>query len=724
MALVKNMLLRDRENRQVYRLLDEVPSPDTHDTTATLVVLIDINDARAIPAIWGKQKTLERVADGELIVVEEVRESINLSNLSPAENTKLERRWQLVSALLPHRYRLYDADFRGAEARRLAEAKVASKPFFYTTLRLFWQRGGGKASLVTDYYKCGRPGEKREAVEGAPKPGRPRTIQPGIGVAATALHRVNMRIGWSRAPVGRDGRGLRSAYDWMLITRYSEHVSLEPGDKPGDKPRVTVQNFNAVPTFAQFEYHWKAEHSFETRMLNRMQRRRFELAFKPLLTGTLREVRGPGSRYYIDATILDVYCVSRLNRNRIVGRPTLYVVVDQFSRMIVGIYVGLEPPCWAGAMLALWNCCLDKVVFCKQYDIDIEDAQWPTGHMPVHLMGDRGELTSALSDALSQGFGLDVENARPYAGEAKGVAERAFRTAQAKFGPYMPGYVDKEFSGRGAEPAALRSAMNIHEITRVMILAVLYTNIRVIRDYEGWPEIIAAGVPFVPLSLWHWGVENLRCDSRRYDPAYLMRYLWPQQEMKFSRRSLHFYRGLYYMGADLGRQPWYAKAYIENKTLNAAYHPLDVGSVLVFPQDARTGAFDVSLTRRSQRFDHMAFSEVTALENQSRQQNAAAEWDNLAQRANYDRQIHESVQDARKRAAQQADATLSKAGRLKGIRQNRAQEIDQQTGEVLDATLGQDPTSNLVTGEVKETPEEDAQTLDSVQALIQARQQK
>lgn len=54
------------------------------------------------------------------------------------------------------------------------------------------------------------------------------------------------------------------------------------------------------------------------------------------------ETIGPGSRYQIDATIGDVYLVSEYNRNQIIARPIIYVVIDVFSRMITGVYVGLE----------------------------------------------------------------------------------------------------------------------------------------------------------------------------------------------------------------------------------------------------------------------------------------------------------------------------------------------------------------------------------------------
>lgn len=42
-----------------------------------------------------------------------------------------------------------------------------------------------------------------------------------------------------------------------------------------------------------------------------------------------------------DATVADIYIVSRLSRKPI-GRPVIYTMVDAYSRLITGVYVGLE----------------------------------------------------------------------------------------------------------------------------------------------------------------------------------------------------------------------------------------------------------------------------------------------------------------------------------------------------------------------------------------------
>jgi hypothetical protein len=60
-----------------------------------------------------------------------------------------------------------------------------------------------------------------------------------------------------------------------------------------------------------------------------------------------------------------------LDRKLIIGRPVIYIVIDVFSRLIVGFAVTLEGPSWAGAKLALENAFSDKASYCKQFGINI-----------------------------------------------------------------------------------------------------------------------------------------------------------------------------------------------------------------------------------------------------------------------------------------------------------------------------------------------------------------
>lgn len=75
-------------------------------------------------------------------------------------------------------------------------------------------------------------------------------------------------------------------------------------------------------------------------------------------------------------------------------------IVDVYSRIVTGIYVGLEGPSWFGAMMSLDNMVADKMEFCKQYGIDITEEQWPTYHLPEIIIADRGEFEGYAVDGF------------------------------------------------------------------------------------------------------------------------------------------------------------------------------------------------------------------------------------------------------------------------------------------------------------------------------------
>lgn len=135
------------------------------------------------------------------------------------------------------------------------------------------------------------------------------------------------------------------------------------------------------------------------------------LRHRGVLGSSRRRVFGPAARFEIDATIVDVYLVSVFNRSWIIGRPVLYVVIDTFSRMVAGFYLGLEGPSWEGARLALFNAFSSKVDFCRQFGIDVADELWPCHHLPHKVLGDNSEMKSKASDNLSRGLGITVQNA-------------------------------------------------------------------------------------------------------------------------------------------------------------------------------------------------------------------------------------------------------------------------------------------------------------------------
>src|SRR3546814_1806704 len=134
--------------------------------------------------------------------------------------------------------------------------------------------------------------------------------------------------------------------------------------------------------------------------------RRHALENRAVLGTSQHLSKGPGDLFLIDATIVDLYVLSSIDRRRVVGRPVLYFVIDHFSLMIVGFYVGWEGPSWMGALMALENAFTAKVSFCSRYGTEIEPHEWHCHHITRKLTGDRGELISKASDWTVPGLNL------------------------------------------------------------------------------------------------------------------------------------------------------------------------------------------------------------------------------------------------------------------------------------------------------------------------------
>ena len=715
-----------RADRRRYRVLAMLSNRGP-DRPPTDLCVIELNTEKFSIVHWSLSTTRTELAEGEVVRVVEPPRTVGLGKISESEHELLEKRWQLVLKIKALGTKVYDRTARGTLARELEASKESSKPFFYDTLRRYLQTYAGKQGLAPNFYRCGAPGTERIPADGATKVGKKRRTHTGLLI--TEIHRQRMYVAFTKSPVGLKGKNLRQAYYWMLVKYYFTWIRIKPQELPeaiatdpadaelqfeAKPPKCKIVVPDAVPTFPVFRYHYNKLVSRSERARRRLGPRRFSLLYTAQLTGTLTDVNGVGARYYIDSTMLDVYCVSRFNKRRIIGRPTLYLVVDQFSRLVVGMYLGLEPPCWVGALLALYNCFVDKVAFCSTYDIAIEHGDWPTGGMPQHLMGDRGEHSSQANDRLVDGFGLDIENARPYSGEAKAVGERGFGVLQSNYGTFTAGYVDKDFANRDAEPAELCSALDYVEIMRVMLRGILDMNLRTVHGYEASPEQVAAGVPSQPLALWHWCMSELRYSHRPVDLPYLKRYLWPRTPLKTSRKMLRFCKGLYFQGERLDQQDWFFEALRTKAKFEACYHPTQLGEMVVLAPE-RGATFLVSPSKRSEKYAVYSHSEVMSLQRQSSINDANADAESLVARATHQASaLHEVHSALKERKRQEKEGPpLSKSARRAGIRDNRADEIAAMTAEALglNSTAPREPSP----------PREQDGTVDAVRAALAAR---
>lgn len=168
-----------------------------------------------------------------------------------------------------------------------------------------------------------------------------------------------------------------------------------------------------MPTVWQFGHFYRRKYEKPEVLEKRTTRIEYQKDVRPLTSIVTANLLGPGSCFEIDATLADIYLVSDNDRRNIIGRPVVYVVVDVFSRMVAGLYVGLENPSYATAMLALLNALTDKVANCKDHGFEIDYEDWPIVGLPDAIMADRGELFGHQIEALECAFSVCIETAPP-----------------------------------------------------------------------------------------------------------------------------------------------------------------------------------------------------------------------------------------------------------------------------------------------------------------------
>lgn len=246
----------------------------------------------------------------------------------------------------------------------------------YTVKRIikrFWQRGMTKNSLIPEYSNSGAPGKIRGVTD--KKRGRPKAIglngKVTVGINISENVRRIFEISINQYFRNSKKPSLREAYDSMLQKYFSNKISHK------DQIEIQVWDSSRIPTYHQFYYWFSKYRDPKKDFISRNSEIKFNLQMRELLGNSNMEVYGPGSKYQVDATPADVYLVSKVHPHRVIGRPVVYAVIDVYSRMVVGIFVGLEGPSWIGAMMALDNIVADKVEFCKNYDIEITEDMWP-----------------------------------------------------------------------------------------------------------------------------------------------------------------------------------------------------------------------------------------------------------------------------------------------------------------------------------------------------------
>jgi hypothetical protein len=644
------------------------------DPSHTDAYLFDVQNPKAMP-VWRRITDSENgIRQGDIGLLTEdpfligMRPDEDLSDLHRAHR---DQAWAVIQPLVE---RDDDALFVSEKRGPLVEAACAStgvsKPTIYAYLRRYWRGGQTKNALLPAFDRRGGKGKEKSAGErkrGRPPRRAPATQETGINVddAIKAKFQRGIRLYYEN----REGRSLTEAY--QLVMERLFNVGYE---KRGETMVPVLPPVSELPTFGQFRYWYEKEQDLESSLKRRLGDTRYALTRRPVVGDSTRMANGPGSLYQIDATKDDIYLVSRTDRNRIIGRPVVYLVQDVFSRLITGIAVTLEGPSWLGAMLALENTASDKAPFCQEFGID-DVEWWPARHLPEAILADRGELEGYNADNLVNSLGIRVSNTPPYRADGKGIIEQSFRLSHLGLVHQLPGAVRKPRE-RGEHDYRLDAVLTLHEYTHLAILWVRNFNLHhYLDDYPLTEDIVTAGVYPYPIDLWNWGIVN-RSGHLRTVPRDILRLnLLPGGDASVTPRGIQL-RGVLYTTERAMREHWYVRAR-NNGTFHVpvAYDPR-LMDVIYLRLDAGRQIEPCNLTERHRRWRGYAWWEYE----ESKQVQAEKAVTRESNDRQADAEFHAEVRSVVERAQAEAEKTStnqSRQARVRDIRANRRTEKEE-----------------------------------------------
>lgn len=276
-------------------------------------------------------------------------------------------------------------------------------------------------------------------------------------------------------------------------------------------------------------------------------RRKYKDSFE--VTGELFQASYPGELFLIDHRKMDVLII---NGEKAV-RPWITITLDQYSRCVVGYYIGFDSPSSRRVALTLRHAILPK-----------NHPEWPMCGIPTLLRHDHGK--DLISQHIQQvKIDLRISDFPKEKGNPKGNAEiERFYNTMAQWEQSLPGWTGRSIKER---PAEIKPSLSLAELDR--------QSFQFFLDYHRKKHSITKMLPF---DRWNMGVFPRLPESEKELDLLL---LPVAKHYKIRRDGIHFQTNRYWTDELL--------PYI-GETVALRYDPQRLKEIVVFVGKERIGS--------------------------------------------------------------------------------------------------------------------------------------
>ncbi|ERI95232.1 hypothetical protein HMPREF1982_00373 [Clostridiales bacterium oral taxon 876 str. F0540] len=633
---------------------------------------------------WPQLYTLETIFKDLELNLSNIVEDIYIKNVDEEAVSEISREkrdfaWKIVSFVLTKLEGIqpYISRYRSPIINEASKMYGISYNTIKSYMIRFWKFGSIKNSLIGMFENCG--GRNKHKSVGNMKRGRP-SLGNKKGINIDENIKKIFIAGLNKYYYNSRQNNLKTTYELIIRDNFvQEYISQ-------GREQIPIINNDLIPTYGQFYYWFKKLNDTKNEVIKRKGERIYHQNYRSIIGSSTQEAElGPATLWQIDSTIFDIYLVSSLNRNNIVGRPVFYQVMDVYSRQIMGFSLTLESfNSYNGAMLALTNSMTSKVEFCKRYGVEIDDEDWPYA-IPQIILADRGELMNDSIQTAIENLNVSVQNSPPYRADYKGIIEQAFHQMNLKIKPFADGVVTNgiNIKERGQSEYRTTSNLTLQELTSIVLKSIIFYNTSHVLSEEVSKEMIfEENIEKVPIKIWNYGIENNKGILRKLPKDIVETMLYPSDVGQVTSKGVSFRKMLYASEYTL-KQGWFSKARTKGSwSIKLSYNPLDLTNIFYIEDDKKT-IHKLTLVEHLKKYSNRSEYEISEYLRQGKEINDFARERELSNKIKLFNEIEAITNQAREEYKEGRDDSLSKTKRLKGIDENNKKERELSRKELV-----------------------------------------
>lgn len=566
--ITRNAVIVNRE-RNYFRVLKVSPK-------GNLVALIALGRSDAFAESWKLNELQADANEGKFSLVDAIGMPVVFGELSaPAAKLKA---WRM--SIIKDLVNRPDIFCRKGRKRLLvthAKTMGTTETTLRLCLRLYWQGGQTEDALAPNFELCGIEKDSGSAVKKTWEERRVRGRKREDGI-----DKFQMPDALKREIVTMSASLLHSKT--ITRKRLYRHLCVALWSELGADGKTRVL-FPAPkrPSRRQVMYLVNNSRTLEDNLRRLGSPRSFENNHAPKLGNVLQECIGVGHQFEMDSTIVDLWLVARENRSKIVGKATLYLIIDRFSRLIVGFHLSLDKPSWSTAKEAILSLVEDKAQLCARWGATHRPEVWVAhGVLPAMFITDRGsEYIGHDSDRIASEVECALVNVPAYFSSRKGAVECSFKLTQVSLKDETSGYQPPmEAAKRHGDGYEHDAEFTLDELAAEMVDIIGLHNEKM---HPGMPmdqELLGEVRP-IPTEVWNFDRINRAGLMSTFSEEYLRNKLLPRKRAVVTRNGIRL-NGIFYTCKHAEREEWFVRGGIKRFPVNVSYDRRTADHIYVY----------------------------------------------------------------------------------------------------------------------------------------------